>query len=133
MDLDRFAKDMVLAAGILGPNRIIHHLGAWARGTPIQATHIVVFRGLKMEQESLPLSEGVRLVRMSNNVRGLIRNFGPPATMVSPGMDMATALGSFGPDLNLLNATALCMDALHRPVHHTFPKAERRAESFRPT
>lgn len=118
-DLDHFANDMVLAAAVLEPSQVAQYLDEWARGTPIQTTHIMVLRGLRLEQESLPLSEGVRLARTPNNMTDLIRHFGPPATMVSPGMDMATAFALDGPAWSMLNATALCIDANHGPVFHT--------------
>ena len=118
-DLDHFANDMVLAAAVMGPGQVVQYLDKWARGEPIQTTHIMVLRGLKMEQESLLLSEGVRLARTPNNIADLIRTFGPPATMVSPGMDMATAFGLDGPAWSMLNATALCMNVIHAPVFQT--------------
>lgn len=113
--LDRFAKDMVLAATVLGPHRTVAYLDEWACGVPMRATHVMVLRGLRIEKDTLHVSEGVRLRRTPDNVGDLIRDFGPPSTMVSPGADFAATLGPSGAT-RMLNGLALCADVIHEPV-----------------
>lgn len=62
-ELDDFAKDVLSATALIGPDRTIALLRSWTDGEPISYTRFTVLSGLRIEgdDEQFPVEEGLTI------------------------------------------------------------------------
>ena len=113
-ELDGFAKDVLSAAVLIGPDRTVALLRSWANGEPIRYTRFTVLSGLRIEgdEQQFPVDEGFTIQSLPNN-QGRLLALGAPEMWVGSRVSMmASPLG--GPEI--YGAPAMVMEMVVGPV-----------------
>ena len=113
-ELDDFAKDVLSAAVLIGPDRTITLMRSWANGEPIRYTRFTVLSGIRIEgdQEQFPVEEGLTIQSLPKSQDQLLALGAPEMWAGSPLSVMPPSLG--GPDI--YGAPAMIMEISGGPV-----------------
>lgn len=116
--LGRFAEHVLTAAVLIGSDRTVTLLRAWANGEPVTYTRFVVLSGLRIEgdEQKFGLDEGFKIQSLPNDQGQLLALHAPEMWVGSP-MSMAFPLG--GPEI--YGAPAMVIEMTQGPV---FSQAE---------
>ena len=98
-ELDDFARDVLSAAVLIGPDRTIELLRSWSNGEPIRYTRFTVLSGIRIEgdQEQFPVEEGLTIRSLPTSQDRLLALGAPEMWAGSPLSVMPPSLG--GPDI----------------------------------
>ena len=112
--LDDFAKEVLSAAVLIGPDRTIALLRSWTNGVPIRYTRFTVLSGIRIEgdQERFPVEEGLTIRSLPKSQDRLLALGAPEMWAGSPLSVMPPSLG--GPDI--YGAPAMVMEMSSGPV-----------------
>ena len=113
-ELDDFAKDVLSAAVLIGPDRTIALLRSWADGEPIRYTRYTVLSGIRIEGdgEQFPVEEGLTIRSLPKRQDQLLALGAPEMWAGSPLSVMPPSLG--GPDI--YGAPAMVAEMSSGPV-----------------
>ena len=117
--LDNFAEHVLTSAVLIGPDRTIACLRAWANGEPVTYTRFIVLSGLRIEgdPQRFHVEEGFTIQSLPRNQGELLALDAPEMWVGSPMSMMPSPLG--GPEI--YGAPAIVVDMTHGPV---FSQAE---------
>lgn len=107
-ELDRFAKDVLSAAVLIGPERTVALLRSWVNGEPIVYTSFTVLSGFRIEedQQQFPVEGGLTIQSLPKSQDQLLALGAPEIWAGSP---LSTIPPSFsGPDI--YGAPAMVME-----------------------
>ena len=95
-ELDDFAKDVLSAAVLIGPDRTITLMRSWANGEPIRYTRFTVLSGIRIEgdQEQFPVEEGLTIQSLPKSQDQLLALGAPEMWAGSPLSVMPPSLGA---------------------------------------
>ena len=113
-ELEGFAKDVLSAAVLIGPERTVALLCSWANGEPIRYTRFTVLSGFRIEgdEQQFPIEEGLMIQSLPKSQDQLLALGTPEIWAGSPLSTMPPTLG--GPDI--YGAPVMVMEMSGGPV-----------------
>ena len=112
-ELDRFARDVLTSAILIGPDRTVVMLRAWASGEPVRYTRFTVLSGFGIEgDEQFPVQEGITIQSLPNRQDQLLALGAPEMWVGSPLSAMPYPLGT----PHIYGAPAMVVDMAGGPV-----------------
>ena len=114
-ELERFARDVLTSAVLIGPDRTVALLREWASGEPVRYTRFTVLSGFGIEgHRQFPVEEGVTIQSLPNRQDQLLALGAPEMWVGSPLSAMPYPLGA--PDI--YGAPAMVVDMAGGPVFY---------------
>ena len=113
-ELDSFASDVLTSAVLIGPDRTVGLLRAWAEGEPVRYTQFAVLSGFRIETDQQPfrVEEGLSIQSLPKEQNQLLA-LGAPEMWVGSSLSMI-GLPLGGPEI--YGAPAMVMQMEHGPV-----------------
>ena len=113
-ELEGFAKDVLSAAVLIGPDRTVALLRSWANGEHIRYTRYTVLSGFRIEgdEQQFPVEEGLTIQSLPKSQDQLLALGAPEIWAGSPLSTMPPTLG--GPDI--YGAPVMVMEMTGGPV-----------------
>ena len=112
-ELERFARDVLTSAVLIGPDRTVALLCAWARGEPVRYTRFTVLSGFGIEgEQQFPVEEGITIRSLPKRQSQLLAMGAPEMWLVSPDSAMPYPLGA----PHIYGAPAMVVDMADGPV-----------------
>lgn len=111
--MDRFSRQLLRCAALVGPNQAIALLEGCIRGDPIRCRHVTILEGIRLENQCLEMRRGIRLQQLGKDPSALV-------TATQSDVDFARALHDNLIAQSLDSRSQIAYELWHKSKAHKF-------------